>query len=42
MIRQWSMDNVCVHEQAHVTSTDISTSCILNGCVCVTEELISY
>lgn len=33
-LRQWSANDMCVHEQAHVTSTDISTSCILNGCVC--------
>ena len=27
---------MCVHEQAHATSTDISTYCVLNGVgVCV-------
>lgn len=33
----WSMENVRVHVQTHATSTDISTSCVLNGvgvCVC--------
>lgn len=32
----WSMENVRVHVQTHATSTDISTSCVLNGVgVCV-------
>lgn len=38
-------DNVRVHERAHAASTDISTSCVLNGvgvCMCVSEELLSY
>lgn len=25
------MDNVCVHERAHATSTDISNYCVLTG-----------